>query len=86
MTADEIPVTPVQSVEVGRPREDRPRISISWTVDMPGRTDAPARPLSGPNRTEPIERLEDETDARAIRDRSCEPSVPWEEAKKKLGL
>jgi len=44
------------------------------------------RPLHRPNRTRPIEDIEDELDIAAFEARKDDPGVPWEQVKGELGL
>ncbi len=44
------------------------------------------RPLRGPNRTRPLEEIEEEADIQMIKDRANDPAIPWDEAKNRLGL
>ena len=44
------------------------------------------RPLQRPNRTRPIEDIENELDIAAFEARKDDPGVPWEQVKGELGL
>lgn len=43
-------------------------------------------PLHRPNRTRPIEDIEDELDIAAFEARKDDPGIPWEQVKDELGL
>jgi len=45
-----------------------------------------SRPLRRPNRTAPLDVLEDRMDLQAFLERRDEPGIPWEDVKRDLGL
>lgn len=44
------------------------------------------RPLRRPNRTRPIEDIENEIDLAALDEREDEPTRPWEDVRRELGM